>query len=164
MSVVGTLVELRKSSIQGKGVFAMVDIPKGRRILEYLGERISHGEANRRSSDDPSSRHHTFLFTLNDRVVLDASRSGNEARFINHSCDPNCEAILDRGHIYIYAKRNIRAGSELFYDYKYTTDDNYTVEDLKKLYPCRCGTKRCRGTIASLKGRLRSDRVDRARP
>jgi uncharacterized protein len=143
------LFEVRRSAIQGRGVFARVAIEKGERIVEYKGERISVEEADRRYDDETRGRHHTFLFAVNERVVIDASHVGNDARYINHSCAPNCEAIMERGRIFIYAKRAIAAGVELAYDYAYTTDDSYTLEERRRLYPCRCGAKTCRGTLAA---------------
>ncbi|HEX7019500.1 MAG TPA: SET domain-containing protein-lysine N-methyltransferase [Gemmatimonadaceae bacterium] len=139
-------MELRRSPIQGLGGFAAVDIPKGTRIIEYTGEKITNGEADRRYDDEKMDRHHTFLFILNQRTVVDAAYEGNEARFINHSCDPNCEAIIERGHIWIDAIRNIPAGTELLYDYQYEDDPKYTQEDLR-FYACHCGAPNCRGTI-----------------
>jgi len=138
--------ELRRSPIQGLGAFATVPIKKGTKIIEYTGERISNDEADRRYDDSRMKRHHTFLFTLSSRTIVDGNVNGNEARFINHSCDPNCEAIIDRSRIWIYAKRNIQPGEELVYDYQYEWYDDYTDEDVK-LYVCHCGAKNCRGTI-----------------
>jgi SET domain-containing protein len=140
--------ELRRSRIQGLGAFATKDIPKGTRIIEYTGEKISNAEADRRYDDDGMSRHHTFLFTLNTRTCVDAAVGGNAARFINHSCDPNCEAVIERGRIWIDAIRRIPAGTELVYDYQYEFDDEYTDEDLK-WYRCACGSPKCRGTIVA---------------
>ena len=105
--------EIRTSPIQGRGAFATRRIRKGTRLIEYVGERISHAEADRRYDDDTMKRHHTFLFTLNNRTVIDAGVNGNEARFINHSCDPNCQAIEEDGRIFIEAIRNIQPGTEL---------------------------------------------------
>lgn len=138
--------ELRRSPIQGLGAFATEPIKKGTKIIEYTGERISNDEADRRYDDSRMKRHHTFLFTLSSRTIVDGNVDGNEARFINHSCDPNCEAIIDRSRIWIYAKRNIQPGEELVYDYQYEWYDDYTDEDVK-MYVCHCGAKNCRGTI-----------------
>jgi hypothetical protein len=145
------LVEVRRSPIQGRGVFAKSDIAKGTRILEYLGERISPQEADRRYDDEASDRHHTFLFVVDKRCVIDAARLGNEARYINHSCSPNCEAVVDDRRIFIDALVDIDEGTELAYDYSYVTDEAYSDADRRRLYPCRCGTKDCRGTIARLR-------------
>ena len=96
-------MELRRSSIHGLGAFARKDIPKGTRIIEYVGEKIGNREADRRYDDAAMKRHHTFLFILNDRTCVDAAFDGNESRFLNHSCSPNCEAVISRGHIWIEA-------------------------------------------------------------
>ena len=140
------LFELRTSEIQGTGAFAVTDIPRGTRIIEYTGEKITNREADRRYDDEKMDRHHTFLFTLNSRYIVDAAVGGNEARFINHSCDPNCEAVIERGRIYIEAKRHIPPGTELSYDYAYERTEEHTEED-EKLYFCRCGSDKCRGSI-----------------
>ncbi|HEU4584992.1 MAG TPA: SET domain-containing protein-lysine N-methyltransferase [Gemmatimonadaceae bacterium] len=138
--------EIRSSPIQGRGAFAIRRIRKGTRLIEYVGERISHAEADRRYDDDKMKRHHTFLFTLNNRTVIDAGENGNEARFINHSCDPNCEAVIDSGHIYIESTRTIQPGQELVYDYQYERAPDADESDEAR-YPCRCGAPNCRGTI-----------------
>ena len=141
---------LRRSRIQGTGAFAITDIPKGTRLIEYQGEHITPAEADRRyPDDDHGARHHTFLFTLNKRTVIDAAHQGNDARFINHSCDPNCDAIIERGHIWIFAIKPIPKGAELAYDYQFEHLPEYTEEDLA-LYMCRCGTAKCRGTIVKV--------------
>jgi hypothetical protein len=149
-------MELRRSPIQGLGAFARTDIPRGTRFLEYTGEKISNAEADRRYDDDAMERHHTFLFILNSRTVVDAARGGNEARFLNHSCDPNCETVIERGHIWIEAVRNIPAGTELLYDYQYEDDPDYTDEQLFGFYACRCGSPNCRGTIVKTRRRKRA--------
>jgi SET domain-containing protein len=146
--------ELRQSDIHGLGAFSRKEIPKYTRIIEYVGERISNSESDRRYDDAKMKRHHTFLFILNDRVCLDAAFEGNESRFLNHSCDPNCEAIITRGHIWIEAKRKIPADTELVYDYQFEDDPAYTQEDLK-FYACKCGAPNCRGTIVKTKKKIR---------
>jgi uncharacterized protein len=138
--------EIRRSPIQGKGAFALRRIRAGTRIIEYTGEHISYDESDKRYDDAKMSRHHTFLFILDDKVIIDAAVGGNEARFINHSCDPNCEAIIEGKHIYIYARRNIQPGVELAYDYKYEREDGFKKGD-EAFYICKCGAKKCRGTI-----------------
>jgi SET domain-containing protein len=138
--------ELRRSPIQGQGAFATRRIRKGTRIIEYTGERISQEEADKRYDDESMSRHHTFLFTLDEDTVLDAAVDGNEARFINHSCDPNCQALIEDEKIFIYALRTIEPGEELAYDYAYERVEGMD-EESEQLYMCRCGAKNCRGTI-----------------
>lgn len=140
---------VRSSSIQGKGGFAWKWIPAGTRIIEYLGERITDDEADERYDDDDMRRHHTFLFSVDDDTVIDAGVGGNEARFINHSCDPNCEAVDYGGRIFIEALRDIAPGEELFYDYGYELDEPLTPA-LKRQYPCYCGAENCRGTILAI--------------
>ena len=138
--------ELRRSAIQGRGAFATRRIRPGQRIIEYTGEHITPDEGDRRYEETGMGRHHTFLFTLDDGSVIDAAVRGNEARFINHSCDPNCQAIEEDGRIFIEAIRNIQPGTELTYDYAYERTDDHTDED-EALYVCRCGAPNCRGTI-----------------
>jgi SET domain-containing protein len=144
-------IAVRRSTIQGRGVFATRDFKRGDRIVEYVGERISHEEASRRYDDEAVDRHHTFLFTVDDEVCVDGASAGNEARYINHSCAPNAYAQIDRKRIFIYAKRTIRAGDEILYDYAYTVDPTYTLDDLRRIYPCGCGAATCRGTLAGVK-------------
>jgi SET domain-containing protein len=151
------LIEVRKSPIQGRGVFALVDIPRGKRILEYTGERLSSDAAGERyCDDDAEERHHTFLFAVDERRVIDAARRGSDARYINHSCAPNCDAVVERGRVFICARKKIRAGEELAYDYWYTTDESYTDAELRRIYPCRCGAPKCRRTLAALRKRPRA--------
>ena len=147
--------ELRPSPIAGIGAFATRPIKKGTRIIEYTGERISNAEADRRYDEDKMTHHHTFLFTLNRRTVVDAAVGGNEARFINHSCAPNCEAVIvDSRRIYIEALRDIPVGEELVYDYQYERTDDHTEAD-ERFYACTCGAPNCRGTILAPKNRKR---------
>jgi uncharacterized protein len=139
------LVEARDSAIHGRGVYAVARIKKGARILEYLGERISHAEADlryERKADDG----HTFLFIASNRTVIDAGVGGNDARFINHSCNPNCETVIEGSRVYIDAIRDIKPGEELGYDYQLTWESTDDPEELA-LYACRCGAKKCRGTM-----------------
>ena len=140
------LFELRSSPIHGRGAFALRRIRKGTRLIEYIGERISPEEADRRYDDDTMDRPHTFLFTVDAHTVIDAAVGGNEARYINHSCDPNCEAVDDDGRIFIEAVRNIRPGQELAYDYHLERDGRWRKEWAER-YACRCGAPNCRGTL-----------------
>ena len=140
------LLELRPSSIQGLGAFAFRPIGKGTRIVEYLGERITPEEADERYDDDAMERPHTFLFTVNKKTVIDAARQGNEARFINHSCEPNCEAVVEDGRVFIQAVHDILPGAELTYDYHLERPGRYRVE-WKERYACHCGASSCRGTL-----------------
>src|SRR5687768_17611317 len=150
--------EIRRSGIQGRGAFATRRIRKGERIIEYTGERISNAEADKRYDDERMRRHHTYLFTLTQRTVVDGGAGGNASRFINHSCDPNCEAIIEDGRIWIDAVRTIPKGRELTYDYKYERMGSDDEADEDK-YPCRCGAVNCRRTILlPKKRRSRSSR------
>ncbi len=138
--------EIRSSDIHGSGAFALRPIPKGTRLIEYTGKRITHEEADARYNDYEGERHHTFLFSVDEQTVIDANREGNDARFINHSCDPNCESVDEEGRIFIEAIRDIAAGEELFYDYAYERGGEEDPKD-EKHYACRCGATTCRKTI-----------------
>jgi SET domain-containing protein len=139
-------VIVRRSSLDGRGGFAARRLEAGDRVIEYAGQRISRREADRRDDTTVRGRPHTFLFELTSRTVIDAAVDGNEARFINHSCQPNCEAVSERGKIIIRALRRIRTGEELTYDYALPRDKELgAAEDA--LYPCRCGARACRGTL-----------------
>ena len=146
--------ELRGSPIHGWGAFALQRIPRGTRIIEYAGERISNAEADRRYDEEAMPVHHTQLFIISSKTVVDAAFNGNEARFINHSCDPNCTAEIERGRIWIEAARSIPAGEELAYDYEYDDDPEYTEKDYL-FYACHCGSPKCRGTIVDTKRKWR---------
>jgi len=142
--------EIRESPIQGLGAFATQPIRAGVRLIEYGGQRLTPAESEARYPDVPGERHHTFLFAIDDDVVVDAAVDGNEARFINHSCDPNCDAVIDGGRIWIESIRDIAAGEELAYDYAYILAERHTPA-AKRRYPCRCGAATCRGTILGRK-------------
>jgi SET domain-containing protein len=146
---------VRNSKVHGRGVYAARALKKGERIVEYKGERITWKEADRRPPSDPDDPHHTFFFSLSDgKTVIDAASGGNAARFINHSCAPNCETEEDEEgqRVFIHALRNIKAGEELNYDYGLLIDERITPT-LKKNYECRCGARNCRGTMLALKKR-----------
>jgi SET domain-containing protein len=148
----GRRIQVRKSGVHGKGVFAMQPIAKGESVIEYKGEIISWPEALRRHPHDPSDPNHTFYFSLDDGShVIDAKFGGNAARWINHACQPNCEADeTEDGRVFIRALRNLQPGEELFYDYGLVIDLRYTPK-LKKEYECRCGSRRCRRTMLAPK-------------
>lgn len=152
------LYEIRRSAIQGRGVFAARRIRAGQRIIEYAGERITPDEADRRYEDEKMKRHHTFLFSLDKNTVIDGNKRGNDARYINHSCEPNCEAVTVGKKIYIYAKKNVQPGVELAYDYKYEWS---SARRDAELYKCECGSVKCRGTIMKPKPRKRRERRKR---
>ena len=146
----GRRIQVRRSGIHGKGVFALRPLAKGETVIEYTGEVITWREALRRHPHDPKDPNHTFYFHIDDRHVIDANVGGNAARWINHACSPNCEADEQDGRVFIKALRNIAPGEELFYDYGLTIDERYTPA-LKKQYVCRCGTRGCRGTLLAPK-------------
>ena len=143
--------ELRRSGIQGKGAFATRFIRSGTRLIEYTGERLTDAEADARyPEDDESGKHHTFLFSIGDDLNIDAAVGGNAARFINHSCDPNCDAIVEDERLWIETIRDVRRGEELAYDYAFVLEERHSPE-AKKRYPCYCGAAKCRGTILAKK-------------
>jgi SET domain-containing protein len=146
----GPLYAVRRSGIHGRGVFAARDIPKGARIIEYRGVRISYDRAAELYPDFDEEPTHTFLFELDDDTVIDAGQRGNAARWINHSCAPNCEAVDEDGRIYIEAIRRIRAGEELGYDYNITLEERHTPAERRR-WGCRCGAETCRGTLLARK-------------
>ncbi|MEI6802920.1 MAG: SET domain-containing protein-lysine N-methyltransferase [Burkholderiales bacterium] len=148
----GRRIQTRRSGVHGKGVFALVDIAEGETIIEYVGEVISWPEAQRRHPHDPTDPNHTFYFHVDEERVIDALHGGNSSRWINHACDPNCEADEVEDRVFIKALRNIRAGEELHYDYGLVIDARYTPA-LKAEYPCWCGAKTCRGTLLAPKRR-----------
>lgn len=149
----GRRIQVRRSGVHGKGVFALQPIEPGEVLIEYTGDRIDWDEALRRHPHDPSNPEHTFYFQLRTGEVIDALYDGNASRWINHSCDPNCEAEeTDDGRVFIKALRPIAPGEELSYDYGLTIDERYTPA-LKKRYECRCGAPHCRHTMLSPKRR-----------
>ncbi|HXQ30614.1 MAG TPA: SET domain-containing protein-lysine N-methyltransferase [Steroidobacteraceae bacterium] len=137
---------VQRSAIHGTGVFATRRIRRGTRIVEYLGERVSHAEANRRYLGKDAHDNHTFLFTIDSRVVIDAAVGGNDARFINHCCDPNCETVMQDRRVFIEAVRDIEPGDELVYDYmiRHEAGDPPNIE---QIFACHCGAATCRGTM-----------------
>jgi len=143
-------VAVRNSPIHGRGVFAVNTIAKGARILEYTGERMSHAEADRRYGDLHEGSSHTMLFAATDKVVIDATKRGGPARWINHSCAPNCEANEEDGRVFIDAIRPIKPGQELSYDYNLVLEERHTPK-LKREHPCHCGAPKCRGTLLGSK-------------
>ncbi len=143
-------IKVQSSGIHGRGVYAVVDIPAGDTLIEYTGERISLQEAEDRHPHDPKQPNHTFYFSLETGEVIDALYGGNKARWINHSCDPNCEADEVDGRVFVKALRDLIAGEEIFYDYGLTVAERYTKK-LKAEYACYCGAETCRGTMLAPK-------------
>ncbi|HVO48972.1 MAG TPA: SET domain-containing protein-lysine N-methyltransferase [Steroidobacteraceae bacterium] len=146
MTTSGALYEVRRSNVHGLGVFATRAIAKGTRIVEYLGERVSHKEADRRYESKDENDSHTFLFIVDSRTVIDAGVDGNDARYINHSCDPNCESVVEGRRVYIEAIRDIEPGAELTYDYQIQREDD-DPPNIDEVFACRCGFAQCRGTM-----------------
>jgi uncharacterized protein len=138
-------VVVRNSKIHGRGVYAARRIRKGTRIIEYVGDRISHEEADARYDAKPDDGH-TFLFVVDDELCIDAGVGGNAARFINHKCDANCETIIEDRRVFIEAIRTIQPGEELGYDYQLTWESTDDPDELR-LYACLCGATTCRGTM-----------------
>ncbi len=140
---------VRSSSIHNRGIFARCDIPNDAPIVEYVGEKITKAESTRRGEALVEKSKKTgcaavYVFTLNQRYDIDGAKGANPARYINHSCAPNCEAYIIRGRIWIYSLREIKAGEELTYNYGFDVD---TWDE----HPCRCGTERCVGFIVEEK-------------
>lgn len=142
---------VKQSAVHGRGVFARRRIPAGTRILEYQGRRISADEADRRHPANPDDPFHTFFFVLSSGKVIDGNDQGNDARWINHSCEPNCESEEGAGgkRVYIKTVRDIVRGEELNYDYGLVMDSKVTKKD-RRDYGCRCGSALCRGTMLAL--------------
>jgi hypothetical protein len=140
------MIEVRHSPIHGYGVFALRTIRKGTTVIEYLGDRVSHEEADARYEDKDVSDSHTFLFTVDSGTVIDAGINGNEARFINHGCDPNCQSVRMKKRVFIEAIRTIRTGDELSYDYQIQRDPE-DVPEVDVIFACRCGAPSCRGSM-----------------
>jgi SET domain-containing protein len=140
------LYKVHRSKVHGYGAFATRNIKKGERIDEYLGDRISHNAADLRYEDHDENDNHTFLFIVDKKTVIDAGIGGNDARFINHKCDPNCESTIEKGRVFIEAIRAVAKGEELGYDYQIgrEKDDPANVDEI---YACRCGSPKCRGTM-----------------
>ena len=141
---------VRSSTIHGKGVFATTEIARGELIFEYKGQRIDWAEALRRHPHDPDNPNHTFYFDIDNDMVIDGKVGGNSAKWVNHSCEPNCTAkqvdIDGKTRVFIYARRNLKRGEELFYDYGLIIDGKITKK-LQREYLCLCGTRKCRGTL-----------------
>ena len=142
---------VRQSTLHGNGVFAARDIPAGTRILEYGGRRITPEQADAMHPVNPDDPFHTFFFALSCGKVIDGGNRGTDARWINHSCAPNCETQENSAgtRVYIMALRDITAGEELFYDYGLVMEGKITKK-LQKQYQCLCGSSECRHTMLAL--------------
>jgi SET domain-containing protein len=150
ISASGRRIQVRRSGIHGRGVFATQVIEPGSTVIEYKGEIITWDEALRRHPHDPDQPNHTFYFHLDDGHVIDGKYQGNSARWINHSCAPNVEAEQDGNRVFLKALREITPGEELFFDYGLVIDARLTAS-LKREYACWCGAKQCRGTMLATK-------------
>lgn len=142
---------VRKSSLHGNGVFAAKAIPADTRIFNYGGKRITPEQADALHPTNPDDPFHTFFFAIGSGMIIDGGNRGNDARWINHSCEPNCEAQENASgtRVQIMALRDIKAGEELFYDYGLVIDGRLTKK-LKQDYRCLCGGESCRGTMLAL--------------
>ena len=142
--------KVKKSRIHNAGVFATTHVKKGEKIIQYIGEKITRSEGDRRSEKrikrylNSQKTGSVYIFELNKRFDIDGSPSYNKARYINHSCNPNCEVEITKGEIWISSIKNIKKGEELSYDYGYEFDE----EDYKD-HICNCGSKNCIGYIIS---------------
>jgi SET domain-containing protein len=169
------LLKVRKSRVHGQGVFALRKLRKGTRLIEYVGDRISHEEADARYEVKDEWDNHTFLYIVDKKTVIDAGVGGNEARFINHSCDGNCETIIEAKRLYIEARRTIQPGEELCYDYQIQREAS-DPPNVDEVYACRCGSAKCRGSMlwppkrksaaakAGTKGRSKSKSKPKPKP
>jgi uncharacterized protein len=143
---------VKESPIHGRGVFARRPIQAGQRIIEYTGEIISSDESARRAEASGGPINHTFFFSLADGNLIDGGSNGNDARFINHSCDPNCEAYEEDGRVFIHALRDIEQGEELNYNYALIYEARHTPA-VKKAFACYCGAANCTGVMLAPKKR-----------
>jgi SET domain-containing protein len=141
------LFEIRQSAIAGKGAVALEPIPAWTRLIEYTGERVSHEVADARYEDEEAAGNtHTVLFTIDDHTVIDAGVNGNDARFFNHSCAPNCQSRIVRRRVYLETIKDIEPGEELTYDYE-IPNEGEDPETARRKWPCHCGAPNCRGTL-----------------
>jgi hypothetical protein len=153
---------VRNSPIHGRGVFARRNIPADTLLIEYEGARIGEKEASRRHGTDPDNPFHTFFFSLENGKLIDGGDQGNDARWINHSCAPNCEAREEKGRVFIYTVRDIKRGEEFNYDYGLVVDERQT-KALKKAYECRCGAENCRHTMLAPKAGKKKDKKKKSK-
>ncbi len=142
---------VKRSPLHGNGVFAARPIPAGTTVFQYAGRRITPEQADAQPPANPDEPFHTFFFALSSGMVIDGAQRGNDARWINHSCEPNCQAQEneDGTRVYIVTLRDIEAGEELFYDYGLVMDAKIT-KSVRDQYACYCGADKCRGTMLAL--------------
>ena len=146
----GRRIQIRRSGVHGKGVFAVAPIARGETVIEYTGDIVAWADALQRHPHDPDNPEHTFYFHIDEGRVIDGGAGGNSSRWINHGCAPNCVAEQHGERVFIKALRALKSGTELVYDYGLIIDARYTAR-LKKLYECRCGARTCRGTLLAPK-------------
>jgi len=156
------LFEVRHSPIHGYGVFALRRIRKGTTVTEYIGDRISHDEADTRYENKAADDNHTFLFTVDSRTVIDGGVGGNDARYINHGCDPNCESATSERRVFIEAIRTIQKGEELAYDYQIQRDPD-DPPNVDEIFACRCGAAKCRGSMLEARKKPRKKAKTKAK-
>jgi uncharacterized protein len=133
------MYEIRDSKIHERGVFATQIIRKGTEIMEITGEKIDEKETLRREIEN-LKKGSTYIFTFNEEYSIDGEVFGNESRYINHSCDPNCEVMGDDEHLILTSIKNIMPGDELTIDYAFPRDEDISTK-------CFCGSEICRGYI-----------------
>ncbi len=145
-TVTSQYTEVRHSSIHNKGIFAATNIVKGTKVIEYVGEKINKKESDKRGDQElnlsktDKTKGSVYIFELDKKYDVDGNVSYNTAKWINHSCDPNCETDIVDGHIWITAIKDVKKGEELSYDY------NYGLDDWEE-HPCKCGCAKCAGYI-----------------
>lgn len=142
--------KVKKSKIHGTGVFASMDIKRGEKIIQYVGDKVTKSEGDKRSAYriknylNSSKTGSVYIFELNSKYDIDGFVRKNKARYINHSCDPNCEVDIIKNEIWISSIKKIKKGEELSYDYGYSFD-----KDDFRDHVCKCGSKNCIGYIIS---------------
>lgn len=157
-------IRLQDSDIHGTGVFAKRTIPKGTRVIEYAGRRWA--KADLLAAAGRGERKLTYVLNLDDERAIDGAEGGNDARFVNHSCEPNCEVYIFDGTPYLYAMQDIPAEAELTFDYQLQSVSSVRLSRAlsRELFPCHCGAPTCRGTlVAAPKKRVRSARQTQAK-
>jgi len=158
----GPRIVVRRSGIHGRGVYARRPIREDQTVCEYKGERISEKEIERRYPEVMDGINHTFVFGIELDLNIDGGRNGNIARWINHSCDPNCDTYEKDQRIYIRAIRTILPGEELSYDYGIEAGERLT-KAVKARWPCWCGARKCRETVLVPTPKPRSRKSNKAK-
>ena len=153
---------VKKSPLHGRGVFARCNIPADTLIFEYEGKRITHEEADELESADPDNPYHTFFFAISAGLIIDGNQGGNDARWINHSCEPNCETEENEAgeRVFVRTLRDVAEGEELTFDYALVIDERRTKK-VQMRYACYCGAPTCRGTMLDMR-RRRKKKTDEA--